>query len=204
MGARKMRRSMMHGRCGDLACLIGTNLGIKEAVVSTLRKRLFSGSALLLLAGVLFLGLASPAAAQSVKMGRDIWLRQANCSDCHGWSGNGIPDEPRSSVGANLRETTLTPEQIAEVILCGRPETAMPYFDARAYNDDRCYGLTREDLGRQTPTRGAVKLVKRHADALAMFITETFKGAGEVTLDHCAELMGLDSMRCDPLRPRTN
>lgn len=169
-----------------------------------LRKELIFGAAHLLLAGVLFLGLASPAAAQSVKMGRDIWLKQADCSDCHGWAGNGVPDEPRSSKGANLRVTTLTPEQISEVILCGRPETGMPHYDARAYNDDRCYGMTREDLGKATPIRGAVKLVKRHADALALFITATFMDAGEVTLEHCAELMGLESMRCDPLRPRTN
>ena len=165
-------------------------------------KELLSGAALLLLAGILILGLATPAAAQTVKMGRNIWYSQADCTDCHGWAGNGTPDEPRSSPGANLRETTLTPEQIAEVILCGRPGTSMRHYDKRAYTDDRCYGLTREELGRDTPQRAAVSLVKRHADALAMFITETFKDAGEVTFEICAELMGPESIRCDLLRPR--
>lgn len=166
----------------------------------TVRKELQAGAALLLLAVVLVLGHASPAAAQSVKMGRNIWYSQADCTDCHGWAGNGIPDEPRSSKGANLRETTLSPEQISEVILCGRPATSMRHYDKRAYTDDRCYGLTREDLGADTPQRAAVSLVNRHADALAVFITETFMGAGEVTLAHCIELMGEESIRCDPLR----
>ncbi len=173
-------------------------------MVFTRPKEQFSNAALLLLAGVLFLGLATPAAAQSVKMGRDIWYSQADCTDCHGWAGNGVPDEPRSSPGANLRETALTPEQIAEVILCGRPATSMRAYDRRAYTDDRCYGMTRADLGRDTPQRGAVTLVKRHADALALFITETFKDEGEVTLEVCIELMGADSIRCDELRALAN
>lgn len=161
-------------------------------------RRLFLGAVGATLAG--FLGLADPAAAQNAQMGKDIWLSQADCRNCHGWAGNGIP-EPRFSKGANLRETILTPEEIAEVVMCGRPGTGMPHYDPRAYNDDRCYGATREQLGDATPERATVSLVKRHADALAMFITETFIGAGEPTFEQCAALMGPDSTRCDPLRP---
>jgi hypothetical protein len=142
---------------------------------------------------------AIPAAAQNAEMGKDIWLSQADCRNCHGWAGDGIP-EPRFSKGANLRETVLTIEEISEVVLCGRPGTGMPHYDPRAYNDDRCYGVTREQLGDATPERATVGLVKRHADALAMFITETFIGAGEVTLEQCVALMGPESTRCDPLR----
>jgi mono/diheme cytochrome c family protein len=190
-----------YGRRSGAPNLTETNVGNEETVVFTPGKELLFSAAFVLLAGGLVLGLAGPAAAQSVKMGRDIWLSQVDCSDCHGWAGNGIPDEPRSSVGANLRETVLTPEEIAEVVLCGRPGTAMPHYDNRAYNDDRCYGVTREQLGDATPDRAAVSLVKRHAAALAMFITETFIGAGDVTFEFCAELMGPDSIRCDTLRP---
>jgi len=146
-------------------------------------------------------GSAYPAAAQDAEMGKDIWLEQAECTDCHGWAGNGIPDEPRSSKGANLRETVLTQDELIEVILCGRPTTAMPHYDVRAYRDDRCYGITREDLGADTPAKGEVALVRRHATALALFITEWFKDAGEVTFEFCANLMGPDSIRCDTLRP---
>ena len=147
-----------------------------------------------------FLGITFPAAAQNADMGKDIWLSQADCRNCHGWAGDGIP-EPRFSKGANLRETVLTIEEISEVVLCGRPGTAMPHYDPRAYNDDRCYGATREQLGDATPDRAAVALVKRHATALGMFITEVFKDAGEVTFEFCANLMGPESTRCDPLRP---
>ena len=148
-----------------------------------------------------FLGFANMAASQNAEMGRKIYQSQADCSNCHGWAGNGDGDDPRASRGANLRETILTLEEIAEVVLCGRPGTAMPHYDDRAYNDDRCYGLTREQLGRDTPTKAETPLVKRHADALAMFITEWFKGAGEVTFQQCVNLMGPESIRCDALRP---
>jgi cytochrome c553 len=159
-----------------------------------------AGAAVLLTAGVVA-GFAAFAVAQNADMGRNVWLALANCSDCHGWSGNGIPDEPRSSKGANLRETNLNQEQLAEVILCGRPVTAMPHYDPRAYTDDRCYGLTAVDLGGDKPPKADVALVRRHAVALAMFILEEFAGKGPATLEECMALMGENSIRCDLLRP---
>ena len=164
------------------------------------RRPAMAAAAAVLLAGAVAGGFAAYALAQNADMGRDVWLSQADCSDCHGWSGNGIPDEPRSSKGANLRQTNLNQEQLAEVILCGRPATAMPHYDPRAYTDDRCYGLTAADLGPDKPTKSEVRLVKRHADALAMFILEQFAGKGPATLEECIELMGPNSIRCDPLR----
>ncbi|MDA1132167.1 MAG: hypothetical protein O2905_02950 [Proteobacteria bacterium] len=164
------------------------------------KSNLIRAASLVLLAVAFGFVTALPAAAQNADIGRRMWIGETDCKDCHGWAANGIPDEPRSSKGANLRETILTVEQISETILCGRPGTGMPHYDARAYNDDRCYGLTREQLGPDTPSRAAIALVKRHADSLAMFIVEHFKDAGPPTLAECIDLMGAESIRCDALR----
>nr|HZY67678.1 c-type cytochrome [Devosia sp.] len=97
---------------------------------------------------VLVTGIASSgvAMAQDAAFGRDVWTSQANCADCHGSMGDGNADDPRSPPGANLRETGLDEATLIEVILCGIPGTAMPHFDHRAYEDDRCYGMTREEM----------------------------------------------------------
>jgi len=39
------------------------------------------------------------------------------------------------------------PEQLSEVVKCGRPATGMPYHDRFAYTDKRCYAHTREEMG---------------------------------------------------------
>src|SRR4051794_24933611 len=105
-----------------------------------------------------------------VGIGADIWKTRANCNECHGWLGNGEPEDPRSPKGANLRETKLTRADIAETIKCGRPGTSMPYFDRLAYTDGRCYGVTAATLGDKVPRNGAVQLSQREIDALAAFI----------------------------------
>ena len=140
--------------------------------------------------------LAAPAAAQDANFGRSVWLSQANCAACHGWFGDGTNEDRRSPRGANLRETSLDAEALVEVILCGLPGTAMPYFDHRAYTDDRCFGLTRADLAETTPPTSAMPLTKRHAQGLAQFILEEFVGKGEITAGECRDLLGADAARC--------
>lgn len=133
---------------------------------------------------------AAPLAAQDAGFGKSVWVSQANCSDCHGWMGDGNNEDPRSPRGANLRETKLTAEQIAEVVLCGRPGTTMPFFDPRAYTDKRCYGVDRAALGDQVPDNGGVALTRRHADGLAAFILAEFAGKGAPTQASCAAILG--------------
>jgi mono/diheme cytochrome c family protein len=142
---------------------------------------------------------AGAAAAQDANFGKSVWLSQANCADCHGILGDGNNEDPRSPRGANLWQTTLTADQLVEVILCGRPGTAMPYFDAKAYTDDRCYGATAEDLGDQVPTEGKAHLTQRHAKGLAAFILASFAGKGAPTQASCKELLGDDNPRCASL-----
>lgn len=145
---------------------------------------------------------STPAMAQDAAFGEGVWLHEANCADCHGWLANGVAEDPRAPRGANLRETTLTEEQIAEVIMCGRPGTGMPAFDPKAYTDARCYGVTRADLGDMTPAYADFTLTRRHATGLAKFILSEFAGRGEPTAEDCMELLGAENSRCALLPKR--
>lgn len=155
------------------------------------------------LAGVL--AAAAPAAAQEdpvqVALGKSVWVNKAPCKDCHGWSGNGVQDDPQAPKGASLRQTQLTAAQLSETILCGRPTTQMPYFDARAYEDDRCFGMTRAQLGNQAPGQGGVTLIKREADALAAFIVSQFVGKPTPTQEECVAFWGATGTRCKEYLP---
>lgn len=144
---------------------------------------------------------AIPAHAQDANFGKGVWLTEANCADCHGWLGDGNNEDPRSPRGANLRKTSMTAEQLSETIMCGRPGTAMPYFDLRAYADDahKCYGMTKAQVGDQMPQPGLAQLTKRHADGLAAFIMRDFAGKGDATKSACEALLGAGNARCATL-----
>ena len=58
-------------------------------------------------------------------------FKSANCMGCHKWSGVG--GGGYGGAAANLRQTSLTLDQIEQTIRCGRPSTGMPHFDADAY-----------------------------------------------------------------------
>ncbi len=149
------------------------------------------------MAGVAFAAaIATQASGQDAGFGRIVWLNEANCADCHGWLADGIPEDPRAPKGMNLRETVLDQDQLIEVILCGRPGTAMPHFDRRAYEDDRCYGLTRAALGDATPPTADFSLTRRHAGGLAAFILSEFVGKGPPTPEQCRALLGAENTRC--------
>jgi mono/diheme cytochrome c family protein len=159
-------------------------------------------AAVLFATGALNVATTTPSLAQDAAFGRGVWLSEANCADCHGWLGDGIPEDPRAPKGANLRETVLTEDQIIEVILCGRPGTGMPHFDARAYTDARCYNLTAAQIGDAVPPRADITLTRRHATGLALFILSEFAGKGAPTREDCQSLLGQDNPRCAALPPR--
>lgn len=154
----------------------------------------------LIAAIALTLSLAGAAGAQDANFGKSAWLTGANCADCHGWMGDGVQEDPRAPRGANLRETNLTAEQLSEVILCGRPGTEMPAFDARAYTDARCYGMTRAQIGNQAPPIAQTPLTKRHADGLALFILQELKAKGAPNFQNCTELLGGTADKCGIFR----
>jgi hypothetical protein len=132
-----------------------------------------------------------------VSIGEDLWRSGISCWNCHGNLASGDPEDPRSPRGANLRESALTVEQLAEVIRCGRPGTAMPSFGRNPYaGQNPCYGLTAEQIGAQLPPVGDPTLNARQTDALAQFIAFRFAGKGPVTREECREFFGENASTC--------
>jgi mono/diheme cytochrome c family protein len=140
-----------------------------------------------------------PVARESnVAEGQRIWAGNAQCSQCHGWSGNGSGGMNSPGLAASLRSTQLTRDQIRTTIQCGRPGTPMPHFDRFAYTDKRCYDMTAEDLGNKVPDRAATTLQLYEIDALADYVAVKIKGAGPVTRGECIEFFKAEAgSHCD-------
>jgi hypothetical protein len=98
--------------------------------------------------------------------------------------------------GLALRKTQLTRDQIRLTIQCGRPGTAMPHFDRLAYTDNRCYGMTAQDLGNNVPNRAATTLQPFQIDAVADYVAAKLKGAGRVTRAQCVAYFGGTEAQC--------
>ena len=131
-----------------------------------------------------------------VARGLTVFRDKVNCASCHGWAGNGVPDDPRQPVGANLRETFMTHDQLIMIIRCGIPGTGMPYFDRLAYTDGRCFGLTPEMLGANMPPASEVTLIVREFEAVATYIEAELKGRGQFTLEECEAYHGVGAEFC--------
>src|SRR5712664_2682528 len=87
--------------------------------------------------------------ARTIEFGKEIFKSKAVCQYCHKWDASG--DQGYGGNALSLRATHLTPEQLTEVVKCGRPATGMPYHDRFAYTDKRCYGHTRDEMGKDMP-----------------------------------------------------
>jgi|SRR5690606_19713572 len=133
----------------------------------------------LLLGTLLCAGFSQVAQAQMTG-GERIYFEKGGCNQCHGRNGDGVGDDARES-GANLRETGMDKEMLVEIISCGIPGTNMPYFEKFSYTDDRCYGMTAEDVGADKPQPPLTTfLAKRDIAAVADYILENFAGKGPV------------------------
>lgn len=167
-------------------------------MVKVSKTRIIAAAAGAVFAGVVFLP-AGAARAQGVdvEMGRQIWRAGANCRDCHGWAANGVQDVPQQPQGANLRATTLTPEQMAEVVRCGRPGSEMPYFGNNQWTAaNRCYGMTQAEAGTMMPVKGDNVLNARQLDSLVAFIFSEYVGKPPPTFDECTRAFGTEAARC--------
>jgi mono/diheme cytochrome c family protein len=115
--------------------------------------------------------------AQNVSFGQRIFQDKADCQFCHGPDGDGRGDPRSTGKAANLHKTSLTREQMIEVISCGRPGTEMPHFDKFAYEDTKCYGLSVADVGsNMPPPPHSTSLVQREIAAVVDYIFTTFVG----------------------------
>ena len=140
----------------------------------------------------------SPEEARFIEFGKEIFKNKAQCQFCHKWDGGG--DQGYGGIALTLRGTQLTPEQLAEVIKCGRPTTGMPYHDERAYTDKRCYGLTRNDLGKDMPPMAVESLQQREVDAVVKYLFARVVGRGPATYEDCLDFWGKDTRQCEPIK----
>lgn len=145
---------------------------------------------------------SSPAGAgeREIKRGKQIWSNKSTCNRCHGWAGDGR-GHPRSPGDApSLRISELDREEMRVVIACGVPGTAMPYHDRHAYKDDRCYGLTEDDLGDEMmPKLGQKPIRENEIEFVIDYIEARIKGKGKVTWEECEQYFKVGASRCTKL-----
>ena len=151
----------------------------------------------ILLGVMLVVGSATASAQEDFSYARRLYLDKAQCSYCHGWSGDGAGEGQSNGGAANLRQSRLTRALLVMTILCGRPGTAMPHFDEAAYSDKRCYGVTEAELGSRTPALPpGSTLQAREAEAIADYVLAKFAGRGAATRAECEETFGKGARAC--------
>src|SRR5262245_54129800 len=148
----------------------------------------------LLVGGLIYLAPATACGQPTpddIALGRRVYQQTADCRYCHGWAGDGLGDPRSPGHAANLRVTKLDRDGFIEVIMCGRPATAMPHFDRLAYTDKRCYGLTEADLGNDVPTVPTSTFIsRRQIEAVADYLIAEFVGKGPPTYEECVAELG--------------
>ena len=131
-------------------------------------------------------------------MGERAFNSKANCAFCHGvfGDGNGHPRSP--GIAANLRETVLDEELLTEVLNCGIPGKAMPYFNRKAYKDPAiCWDTVLDDYEQvDKPKKGEKTLSDQKVKAVVHYILVNFKDRGDVTKGECEEKFGKDHKLC--------
>ena len=175
--------------------------------VGTLR---FAHPTLLIVAALVVPALLVPGAARAqtpsaeearlIEFGKEIFKSKAVCQYCHKWDASG--DQGYGGNALSLRATQLTPEQLTEVVNCGRPGTGMPYHDRFAYTDKRCYGFTREQMGKDMPPAGNDFLSNREVEAVVKYLFAKDVGKGPATYEDCVDFWGKDTKQCDAMKPK--
>lgn len=141
---------------------------------------------------------SAPAVADEqadLRRGKVLFKNKGNCVRCHGWSGNGV-GHPRAPGAPSLRDTRLELEDIIYTIKCGRPGTEMPYHDRHAYSDDRCYGMTKAEMGDDMPKRAKKPLRDKEIKVLAYYLSKMVIGRGAITFEECEAYFGKGAKYC--------
>ena len=129
--------------------------------------------------------------------GKQVY-QKANCVGCHKWHGGG--GGGYGGAALSLRATALNREQVVEIVNCGRPGTGMPYHQRGAYDGTECYGLSREDLGKDIPVQGTSFLRPAEAEAVADYVITQMQGRGEPSYAECAAYFGDGARACNQYR----
>ena len=136
--------------------------------------------------------------ARTIEFGKEIFKTKARCQFCHKWDGTG--DQGYGGNALSLRKTELTREQLSEVVKCGRLATEMPLHDKFAYTDKRCFGVTREQAGGDTPPDPIQFLQPSEINAVVAYIFAKVVGKGASTYEECADFWGKDTQQCEPFK----
>ena len=148
---------------------------------------------------ILFL-ISSKAFSQAPKFDYGLSAyKKGNCMGCHKWHGDGGPGYGGAAL--SLRESGLDREQLINIIACGRPGTNMPFFDKKAYVDDRCFGMKFSDFegdDKNRPLRAKGFLNARQIDAVVDFIINDLQGQ-KVSKDYCLKFFGKPTRSCEGL-----
>jgi hypothetical protein len=128
---------------------------------------------------------ASTAEVRLLEFGKEIFKSKAVRQYCHKWDASG--DQGYGRNGFSSRKTQLPPEQLTEVVECGRPGTGMPYHDRFAYTDKRCYCPTREEMGNVTPHAGNDFLPNREVEAVVKHLFVKAVGRDPSTYEECVD-----------------
>ena len=118
---------------------------------------------------------------------------------CHKWHGDGGPGYGGAAM--SLRTTGLDKEGLMLLVECGRPGTNMPFFDKKAYIDDRCFGMKFEDFEgdeKNKPLKAKVYLNKRQIEAVTNFILTDLKGK-KLSKEYCLKFFGKPTRSCEGL-----
>lgn len=158
-----------------------------------MRAWMIAGFAALVAAGSA-LGQGAPGRASE---GKQVY-QKANCVGCHKWHGDG--GGGYGGAALSLRASALTREQIIEVITCGRPGTGMPYHQRGAYDGAACYGLSREDLGKDIPVEATLFLRPAEIEAVTDYVATALQGRGEPGYADCAAFFGEGARACNAYR----
>jgi mono/diheme cytochrome c family protein len=136
--------------------------------------------------------------ARFLEFGKEIFKSKAVCQYCHKWDASG--DQGYGGNALSLRATHLTPEQLTEIVKCGRLGTGMPYHDRFAYTDKRCYGHTGDEMGNDMPPAGNDILWNREVDAVVKYLFAKAVGRGPATYEDCVDFWGTDTRQCEPMK----
>ena len=140
-------------------------------------------------------------APPDVARGKSVFQSVGICVNCHGWDGDGLGKNPRSpGVAAKLRETQLDTETLRMTVRCGIPGSQMPYHDAQAYVDNRCYGMVMSDFAAgQQPNKGHT-FREQDIENVVAYIEAKIKGKGPTTFQDCVDFWGSAVHACDELK----
>ncbi len=150
------------------------------------------------------LGAAGPAAAQGVEAGKVLY-QQADCAICHGWAGDG--GEGRTDLNpkiASIRASKMDDLQVFDTIRCSKPFGEMPFYEAKGYTDERCYGFRAVDVPGVVPPLSHTWLNREQIGQMVAYLRAKVIGRPAPTFEDCVEYFGPGAASCDKYPKRAN